>query len=103
MITKKFGVDFTSDGGALTLDVEEVTKPGSDTNVQYYKTHPDGWKITAYINEDYYEWINYFEAKHLIYGDVWGDFQYIVFADSEEAFQHFYKNHPPHAWDYGDI
>lgn len=26
-----------------------------------------------------------------------------VFADSEEGYNHFYTNHQPSAWDYGDI
>lgn len=36
-------------------------------------------------------------------GKVWGDFEYIVYADSEEAYEDFYKNHPPEEWDYWDI
>lgn len=91
MITKKFGVDFKSEYGALTLNPEEIGE------------HPDGWIISGEVHEDYYEWVNEFEAHHPTYGKVWGNFEEEVYAESEEGFQHFYKNHTPVAWDYGDI
>lgn len=91
MIEKKYGVDFISSGGALTLNPSELGE-----NVS-------GWIIFGEIKEDYYEWINYFEASHPIFGKVWGDFEDIVYADSEEAYEDFYKNHPPEEWDYWDI
>lgn len=104
MITKEYGKDFKSDGGALTLSASEVEPYTSEWNSpEYSKTHPDGWIITAKVQEDYYEWINDFKAEHPIYGKVWGNFQDKVYADSEEGYQHFYKNHTPNAWDYGDI
>jgi len=62
MITKKFGIDFNSEGGALTLDADEVEP--YEIGVETSKTHEDGWTITATVNEDWYEWINYFEAEH---------------------------------------
>ena len=91
MITKKFDVDFFSDGGALTLGPEDIG------------THNDGWTISGRIEEEYYQWVNKFKATHPIFGKVWGDFEKVVYASSEEAFQHFYKHHPPAAWDYRDI
>jgi hypothetical protein len=91
MIVKKFGVDFQSHYGALTLNPDELG------------FHGDGWRIEGEVIEDYFEWINYFEAQHPVYGRVWGDFEDEVYADSEEAFKHFYLNHPPTPWDYGDI
>lgn len=104
MITKKFGIDFNSDGGALTLSTSEVSDSGSESSGKIYeKTHADGWTIKGAIHEDYYEWVNAFEATHPVYGKVWGDFENEVFADTEESFNHFYKNHAPEAWDYGDI
>ena len=102
MITKKFGVDFNSEGGALTLAPSEVTDSGHESGT-HAKTHEDGWTITGKIHEDYYVWVNEFEAAHPIYGKVWGDFESEVHADSEEGFQHFHENHKPHAWDYDDI
>jgi len=103
MIKKIFGVDFNSEGGALTLDADEVEPYVVNSDIKFSKTHDDGWTIIASVHEDWYEWINYFEAQHPIYGKVWGDFEDEVFADSEEGFQHFYENHPPKIWDYGDI
>ena len=67
------------------------------------RTHEDGWTITGKIHNDYYTWVNEFEAKHPEYGKVWGDFESEVYATSEKAFEHFYANHKPEAWDYRDI
>ena len=102
MITKKFGVDFHSDGGALTLDAKEVTD-GEEQGGVHTKTHDDGWTITGEIHEDYYEWVNAFKATHPEHGLVEGDFEQAVTATSEEAFAHFWKHHEPQAWDYYDI
>ena len=90
-VVKTFGEDFYSYGGALTLDPE------------YLGASEHGWSIEGEIHEDYYTWVNEFEAKHPTLGRVWGDFEGQVFADSEEAFKDFYENHPPDAWDYRDI
>ena len=91
-VVKKYGVGYRgSEGGALTLD--------SGAN----GTHSSGWTIAGPVHEDYYEWINEFEATHPVYGRIEGDYENTLFATSEEAFQHFYENHPPHAWDYQDI
>jgi hypothetical protein len=62
-----------------------------------------GWKIEGEVHEDYYEWVNEFEAFHLDFGRVWGDFQGEVYADSEVGFEDFFKNHPPEEWDIQDI
>lgn len=98
----KFGVDFNSVGGALTLDRCEVgTKPyegGIHT-----RTHRDGWNITGEIHEDYYYWVNDFRAIHPTLGIVEGNFEDKVFATSKEAFNDFWAKHEPTAWDYGDI
>jgi len=103
MITKKFGIDFDSVGGALTLSSGEVTDGMVESGHYYQKEHDDGWIISAIAYEDYYEWVNDFKAVHPIYGKVWGDFEEEVFADSEEGYKHFYENHTPDAWDYYDI
>jgi hypothetical protein len=99
MVTKRFGTDFTSDGGALTLNVGEV----SDKDVEgghHTRTHDDGWTISGKVWENYFTWVNDFEAHHPTLGRVWGNFEGEVHADSEEAFQDFYAKHPPYAWDY---
>jgi hypothetical protein len=88
MFTKQYDYE---DHFANTLDPEDIG------------THPDGWTVSGEINEDYFEWVNEFEASHPRYGRVWGDFEYEVHADSEEGFNDFVKYHPPHEWDYWDI
>ena len=104
MITKKFGKDFYSSGGALTLNTSEVSESEDNNRYTIYqRTHSDGWTIKGQIHEDYFAWVNDFEATHPTYGKVWGNFEEEVFADSEEGYNHFYENHKPEAWDYGDI
>lgn len=99
MITKTFGNDFSSFGGALTLDYSLV-----DEDPTEWKQHSSGWKIKGEIREDYYAWVNEFEAIHESNGwVVSGDFERSVTATNEEAFQHFWENHEPNDWDYSDI
>lgn len=100
-VVKVFGVDFHSPGGALTLDYDDVSE--ADTAGTGTRTHPDGWTITGEVCEDWYTWVNDFEASHADYGVVWGDFEAVVFATSEEGFRHFWRHHEPSAWDYHDI
>lgn len=102
MITKRFGVDFHSPGGALTLEVGEVSDANPESGT-HSRTHDDGWTITGEVHEDYYTWVNDFEAVHPAFGRVWGNFENEVHADSEEAFADFYARHSPNAWDYMDI
>lgn len=103
MITKKFGQDFFSGGGALTLPASAVDSNKSDTTGEHETTHPSGWTIKGVVHEDYYYWVNDFEAHHSAFGKVWGNFENEVYADSEEGFAHFWANHEPDAWDYRDI
>jgi hypothetical protein len=91
MVTKYCGIDFKNLDGALTLDPSFIGNNDS------------GWEIKGEIKEDYYEWVNDFEAFHSDFGRVWGDFESEVYADSEEGFAHFYEHHKPEAWDYYDI
>ena len=102
MITKEYGKDFNSEGGALTLSTSEVTDSGAEGGIQQ-KKHEDGWTIAGAIIEDYYTWVSDFEASHPKFGRVWGNFENKVYADSEEGFQDFFDKHEPEAWDYGDI
>lgn len=99
---KLYGVDFTSDGGALTLPVDAVTTDDVDSGT-HTRRHDSGWIITGAVQEDYFRWVNSFSAYHPTYGIVAGDFEDEIYASSEEAFSHFYKNHPPDEWDYNDI
>ncbi len=102
MITKRFGVDFHSPGGALTLEVGEVSEKPVESG-RHSRTHADGWTIEGDVHEDYFVWVNEFSASHPHHGRVWGNFENEVHADTEEGFQHFFKHHPPSAWDYYDI
>ncbi len=101
MITKKFGVDFHSKDGALTLKANEVCDV--PTVGEFTKEHPDGWTITGVVYEDYVYWVNDFTAEHPTYGKVWGNFEMEVYADTLDGYRHFYANHPPEAWNYSDI
>ena len=65
--------------------------------------HSSGWTIHGEIVEDYYTWINAFVATHPKYGKVWGDFEKIVFADSELGYLDFIQSHSPDHWDYQNI
>ena len=106
MIEKKHGTDFSSYGGALTLDPCYVSDENFSDGMPEkacQKTHKTGWTIKANVKTDYYSWVNEFEASHPVLGRVWGDFEESVYADSEGAFNDFYKNYPPDKWDYGDI
>jgi hypothetical protein len=98
----KFGEDFTSSGGALTLSQDDVTD-GEEEEGIHSRIHKDGWTITGKIHEDWFVWVNDFEATHKKYGRVWGDFEDKVYAEKKSGFESFYKNHKPKAWDYGDI
>ena len=91
MVKRIFGVHFDSYGGALTLRAYDIGQNSS------------GWTISGAIIEDYYEWVNDFEATHPDFGWVKGNFEDEVKASSKKAYDHFWKNHEPMEWDYQDI
>ena len=90
-LKKVYGIDFSSGGGALTLSPSSLGKNTS------------GWEISGEVYEDYYGWVNEFEAINPKFGRVWGDFEHEVYFDSLAGFEDFWKNHEPEAWDYQDI
>ena len=98
----KFGEDFYSGGGALTLSPREVTRKDIESGC-HKRTHKDGWIIEGEIHEDYYVWVNDFKAKHPKLGKVWGNFEGKVYAEKKKGFKDFYEKHTPEAWDYWDI
>ena len=111
-IIKRFGVDFNyPEGGgysALTLPQNSVcecflSEEEVRDDIIYSRTHSSGWTISGKLHTDWFIWVNEFKATHPLYGRVWGNFHADVKADSEEGFAHFYRNHEPYAWDYGDI
>ena len=105
-IEKSYGDDFSSRGGALTLNSEDVGDGlhavANDGN-SYERANDSGWTISGKVSEDYYSWVNAFHASHPVFGVVFGDFEDVVKASSEEAFRDFWEHHEPLAWDYGDI
>ena len=70
---------------------------------EYIGNNKSGWVISGTVHEDYYEWVNSFEAYHPTFGIVFGDFEDVVFYSSEKALEHFLKNHHYESWDYYDI
>jgi hypothetical protein len=66
--------------------------------------HPllDGWFVDGEVKEDWYEWVNYFEATKGRW-KVWGDFEKTVYATNKKAYDDFIKYHAPNEWDYWDI
>ncbi len=66
--------------------------------------HPEsGWTVTGDVQEDWFEWVNYFEATHPVYGKITGDFEDEVTAESKDALDNFLESHQPQEWDYWDI
>jgi hypothetical protein len=75
---------------SLDFPIEELEKP--------YK----GWTVYAPVHEDYYSWIESFEAYK---NDEWviGDFNYIVYSSSKAAFDDFTRHFRPTIFNSGDI
>lgn len=69
------------------------------------RTHPapSGWTISGRVCEDWYYWVEEFEASHPEHGKVKGDFSAEVWATSQAAFEHFKEHHPYSEFDTQDI
>lgn len=108
MFTKKLGVDYLVGyplfkTQAITLNPEYVL-PGHDEETgTFTHVHLNGWIVTGEIVEDYYHWVNNFEAFHPYYGWVKGNFEDEIQCDTEEGFLKFMEEFPPNEWDYYDI
>lgn len=111
MIKKVLGIDYLTNyldetqgicSLAITLTAKSVTDQYDVTGV-FTRTHESGWTITGEVIEDYYHWVNDFEATHPIYGTVKGNFEEFIEVDCEEGFKHFMEHHEPEIWDYYDI
>lgn len=99
-----FEIEFDVQGSeARTLSPDEVCKDHGSLTGESSCTHADGWTIQGVICEDYFYWVNNFEAQHPTFGRVWGNFEDKVFADSKEGYDAFCAAHGPQIWDYGDI
>ena len=103
LVVKKFGKDFNSQEGALTLKASEVCDDKIEMG-HFSRTHNDGWTIEGFILGDEQKfWVNEFMASHPIYLRVYGDFEYEVISDTEEGYNDFMKSHSPEEWDYEEI
>ena len=83
--------------------VPNFTSAARTLRPEHLGEQPSGWTITGEIHEDYYEWVNYFDATHPTLGWVRGDYESEIEASSMKAYTHFINNHPPEEWDYHDI
>jgi hypothetical protein len=75
----------------------------AELNLVHTKTHEDGWTIRGKICEDWFIWVNKFKAFHPKYGRVQGNFEEIIYSDTQEGYDDFLKNHPPREWNSEDI
>jgi len=104
--TQPIAMKLTAEALPLTYEVSFSKNYSSQARTLpavngYFKE--TGWHIEGEICEDYYKWINDFNAFHPIHGRVTGDFESLVKASSKEAYEQFLKDHPYDEWDYGDI
>lgn len=69
-------------------------------------THENGWTVQGQIHDDYWDWVNYFEAfKGDMQNKMWvvGDFESKIRASSKEALEDFLRYFEVEFWDYNDI
>ena len=85
------------------VTVEHACAPARTLCPSLLGANGSGWIIDGEVHEDWYEWVNYFEAFHPDYGWVKGDYEDCLEAYSQEGLDHFMANHPPEEWDYWDI
>lgn len=64
-----------------------------------------GWNLSGDIHEDYYKWVNEFEAVHSKYGKVRGNLEEGLYYTSEKALKRFIEVYKSaiEIWDYMDI
>lgn len=70
---------------------------------KFSRTHDSGnWTISGIIHENYWLWVEDFEATHPKYGNIIGNFEKELIVDSIPAITHFLEHHPYKTWDYYD-
>jgi len=62
-----------------------------------------GWTVIGEVHEDYYKWINDFEAYKGKECYVKGDFENIIETSSLKALDVFLSHYTVNEWDYYDI
>ena len=112
----QFGIEREYDTQMITLSIKEIIENYSEDNGDdcetgmYERTHFDGWVIRGLVTEDYFYWVDYFEAVHPFYGRVWcsdSDSGIIgqnitIHADSEDGYKAFCESHSFTRWDSDD-
>lgn len=94
----------------ISISEEDIKRNGDlavTLDPDYLGYNPDtGWNVMGSITEDYYTWVNYFEAENIIHRDwiICGNFEdgYIM-GSCKEALEDFLTHYIPSIWDYGDI
>jgi hypothetical protein len=94
---------FIPEGYTCSLEPEEVMPGHQNETGVFCHRHEDKWMIKGNIHEDAYYWVDSFVAYHPQYRFVFGDFNDVVYASSEEGYKHFIAHHAPNTWDLGDI
>lgn len=69
----------------------------------FTRIHSNGWTITGNMSNDYYSWVEKFEAIHPTFGKIVGVVDDKIYATSEEGYEDFIKNHPITGMDLDDI
>lgn len=83
----------------LCVQDSEIPKTGF-----YIKYHEHtSWTIIGNCIEDWFYWIDDFEAHHPTHGIIFGSFNKNVYAESKECFENFVSSHHYEEWDAGDI
>lgn len=115
-IINKFNIDYFY-SNFTKEDLSSFVKPklSLDTNILFDNELKSGWTINAHINfidngsydTDYgdhidcgsIDYVGDFKATHPQYGLLYGNFESEIYADSEETFQQFLKDHKPIVYD----
>lgn len=99
-VRKQSGLDYSPD---FVLPISSVTDQClcQPLNKQVYtRTHTSGWTISGQPKSDRCSsnpdsckyWITEFIAVHPVYGYVWGDVEYEIYAETEYGYVDFVKN-----------
>lgn len=79
----------------------------SDPNEIFERMHLDGWTIKGVMCNDWYSWVEVFEATHPQFGKVWRTEEdaknHTVKATTREAYDNFIINHEFIGFCYDDI
>lgn len=92
--------NFVNDSNRITMVVlfgleKEFIKDGI-----FIRTFDNGWHIVGQVCEDYFTWVEKFTAYKFDGAKVLaGDYNKVIYASSEEAYNDFVKHFPPQEFD----